>query len=47
MKTNANYKDGILHVDIAKKEGGKKKQQKTIAIKMLGFFYQIKVSKVI
>lgn len=30
---NANYKDGILHVDIAKKEGGKKKTAKTIAIK--------------
>jgi HSP20 family protein len=28
MKTNANYKDGILHVDIAKKEGGKKKTAK-------------------
>jgi HSP20 family protein len=30
---NANYKDGILHVDIAKKEGGKKKTAKNIAIK--------------
>lgn len=30
---NANYKDGILHVDIAKKEGSKKKTAKTIAIK--------------
>jgi len=30
---NANYKDGILHVDIAKKEGGKKKTAKTIDIK--------------
>jgi HSP20 family protein len=29
---DANYKDGILHV-IAKKEGGKKKTAKTIAIK--------------
>ncbi len=32
-KINANYKDGILHVDIAKKEGAKKKIAKTIAIK--------------
>jgi HSP20 family protein len=30
---DANYKDGILHVAIAKKEGGKKKTAKTIAIK--------------
>jgi HSP20 family protein len=30
---SANYKDGILHVDIAKKEGGKKKTAKTITIK--------------
>ncbi|NGY37974.1 Hsp20/alpha crystallin family protein [Flavobacterium sp. XN-5] len=30
---NANYKDGILHVEIAKKEGAKKKIAKTIAIK--------------
>jgi HSP20 family protein len=34
MKTKSMlYKDGILHVAIAKKEGGKKKTAKTIAIK--------------
>jgi HSP20 family molecular chaperone IbpA len=27
MKNNATYKDGILHVAIAKKRGGKKKKQ--------------------
>ena len=32
-KVEASYKDGILHVDIAKKENGKKKAHKTIAIK--------------
>jgi HSP20 family protein len=32
-KIEASYKDGILHVDIAKKENGKKKANKTIAIK--------------
>ena len=32
-KIEANYKDGILHVTIAKKEGSKKKTAKTIAIK--------------
>jgi HSP20 family protein len=32
-KIEANYKDGILHVDIAKKENGKKKVTKKIAIK--------------
>jgi HSP20 family protein len=31
-KIQANYKDGILHVEIAKKEGSKKKSSKTIAI---------------
>ncbi|WP_367769311.1 Hsp20/alpha crystallin family protein [Flavobacterium sp. WC2421] len=30
---NANYKDGILHVEIAKKEGSTKKMAKNIAIK--------------
>jgi HSP20 family protein len=30
---SANYKDGILHVEIAKKEDSKKKVAKTIAIK--------------
>jgi HSP20 family protein len=30
---NASYKDGILHVDISKKEGEKKLASKTIAIK--------------
>lgn len=32
-KIEANYKDGILHVIVAKKEGGKRKTTKTIAIK--------------
>ena len=32
-KIEANYKDGILHVNIAKKEGGKSKTTKRIAIK--------------
>lgn len=32
-KIEASYKDGILHVDIAKKDGGKKKAHQTIAIK--------------
>ena len=32
-KVEANYKDGILHISIAKKENGKKKEHKTIAIK--------------
>jgi HSP20 family protein len=32
-KIEANYKDGILHVTIAKKEGSKKKTTKSIAIK--------------
>ena len=32
-KIEANYKDGILHIDIAKKEGGKRKTTKKIAIK--------------
>ena len=32
-KVEASYKDGILHVDIAKKENGKKNAHKTIAIK--------------
>ncbi|MFV8369976.1 Hsp20/alpha crystallin family protein [Flavobacterium sp. LB2R40] len=32
-KVEASYKDGILHIDIAKKENGKKKVYKTIAIK--------------
>lgn len=32
-KINANYKDGILHVEIAKKEGTQKSIAKTIAIK--------------
>nr|WP_315215905.1 Hsp20/alpha crystallin family protein [uncultured Flavobacterium sp.] len=32
-KIEANYKDGILHVNIAKKEGGKRKTTKRIAIK--------------
>lgn len=32
-KIEANYKDGILHIDIAKKEGGKRKTTKRIAIK--------------
>lgn len=32
-KIEASYKDGILHVVIAKKEGSKKKAHKTIAIK--------------
>ena len=32
-KVEATYKDGILHVSIAKKENGKKKTHKTIAIK--------------
>ena len=32
-KVEASYKDGILHVTIAKKEGAKKKANKTIAIK--------------
>ncbi|KIA85862.1 Hsp20/alpha crystallin family protein [Flavobacterium sp. AED] len=32
-KVEASYKDGILHVAIAKKENGKKKIHKTIAIK--------------
>lgn len=32
-KIEASYKDGILHVDIAKKENGQKKTHKTIAIK--------------
>ena len=31
-KIQANYIDGILHVEIAKKEGSKKKTAKTIAI---------------
>lgn len=31
-KIQANYKDGILHVEIEKKEGSKKKIAKTIAI---------------
>ncbi len=30
---NANYKDGILHVEIAKKEGSQKKIAKNITIK--------------
>lgn len=32
-KIKASYKDGILHVTIAKKEGSRKKTTKTIAIK--------------
>ncbi|WP_035672785.1 Hsp20/alpha crystallin family protein [Flavobacterium sp. 83] len=32
-KIEASYKDGILHVEIAKKDNGKKKMHKTIAIK--------------
>ncbi|MFV7234893.1 Hsp20/alpha crystallin family protein [Flavobacterium sp. ZB4R12] len=32
-KIEASYKDGILHIVIAKKEGAKKKAHKTIAIK--------------
>jgi HSP20 family protein len=32
-KINANYKDGILHVEIAKKEGSPKPVAKTIPIK--------------
>ncbi|MFV8346127.1 Hsp20/alpha crystallin family protein [Flavobacterium sp. ZB4P13] len=32
-KVEASYKDGILHVTIAKKEGSMKKAHKTIAIK--------------
>jgi len=32
-KIEAGYKDGILHVSIAKKAGGEKKASKTIAIK--------------
>ncbi|MGO4904056.1 Hsp20/alpha crystallin family protein [Flavobacterium sp. W20_MBD1_R3] len=32
-KIEANYKDGILHIDIAKKDNGKKRANKTIAIK--------------
>ena len=32
-KVEASYKDGILHIDIAKKENGKKKVHQTIAIK--------------
>ena len=32
-KIEASYKDGILHVDIAKKDNGKKKMLKKIAIK--------------
>lgn len=32
-KIEANYKDGILHVTVAKKESAKKKTAKTIAIK--------------
>jgi HSP20 family protein len=32
-KIDATYKDGILHVVIAKKDGGKKKPIKTISIK--------------
>jgi HSP20 family protein len=32
-KVEASYKDGILHIDIAKKEGGKKKNHKTISVK--------------
>ena len=32
-KVEANYKEGILHVIIAKKDGGKKKSMKTIPIK--------------
>lgn len=32
-KVEASYKDGILHVTIAKKEGAKKKANKTIVIK--------------
>lgn len=32
-KVEATYKDGILHVAIAKKEGSKKKSPQTIAIK--------------
>ncbi|MDD2675097.1 Hsp20/alpha crystallin family protein [Flavobacterium petrolei] len=32
-KIEASYKDGILHVDIAKKDNGKKKLLKKIAIK--------------
>jgi HSP20 family protein len=32
-KVEASYKDGILHIAIAKKENGKKKIHKTIAIK--------------
>ncbi|PRZ22886.1 Hsp20/alpha crystallin family protein [Flavobacterium granuli] len=30
---NANYKDGILHLEIAKKEGATNKSAKTIAVK--------------
>lgn len=32
-KIEANYKDGILHVIVAKKEGAKRKAMKTIPIK--------------
>ena len=32
-KVEASYKDGILHIDITKKENGKKKAHQTIAIK--------------
>lgn len=32
-KVEASYKDGILHIDIAKKESGKRKAHQTIAIK--------------
>ncbi|UQD57250.1 Hsp20/alpha crystallin family protein [Flavobacterium sp. K5-23] len=32
-KINANYKDGILHIEIAKKEGSPKPVSKTIPIK--------------
>ena len=32
-KIEASYKDGILHVDIAKRDGAKKNAHKTIAIK--------------
>ncbi len=32
-KIEANYKDGILHVTVGKKETGKKRTTKTIAIK--------------
>jgi HSP20 family protein len=32
-KIEANYKDGILHVVVAKKEGAKKRTLKTIPIK--------------